>query len=215
MIDIVCPKGNEGEFLEVAKNLGFNELIFYYGKIDKKTIETINKLKRKDIIIYLASPVKSKDNDLVIIEKATRKDIESKPDMIFNQEILHEKDYLTNPNSGLDQVLCKIAKDKKVIIGFAFSTFLNSDTSQRIKLLPRIRQNIKLVRQYKLKSAMFSFARSPYEMRNMNDLRSFYCTLGMNDSEAISSLKSLKERIEYNEKKKKGLIICEGVEKIN
>jgi len=216
MIDIVKPNKNEEEFIETAARLKLDGLVFYYPKISKHVTEKISTLREKtQLKIFIASSSTGTDVNLYMVEKAGRKDIEKKPDIIFNQEKLHEKDYLTNPNSGLDQIICRIVKEKKVIIGFAFSVFLNSNPTERIKLLPRIRQNILLCRKYKLDTAIFSFAEYPFQMRNLSDLRSFYFILGMQSLDSKRALETLQERIAYNEKKKKGLIIAEGVEKVS
>jgi len=198
MKDIVLPNNNEKKFIEIAGKLGYNELIFLYdyneflkkqnnkfdGKIkiklgilsDPRNIYNL-KNKFKNVLIT----IKSSENDREIIEK-------SKADLVFSLESTGKKDFMHQRGSGLNQVMCKLAKENNVAIGFSFSSILNS--SKKYEILGRISQNIRLCRKYKVKTAIASFASKPYEMRAPRDLISLFVVLGMTMKEAQDSIKS-------------------------
>jgi|TARA_B100002003_G_C14113755_1_gene535719 RNase P/RNase MRP subunit p30 len=199
MIDIVIPRDNEKEFISIAEKLGYKELMFLYSLNafqNKKTFENKkikakigiladsrniynlkNKLKDKKTLIA----VKSFGNDREIIEK-------SYADLIFSIESVGHKDFIHQRGSGLNHVMCKLAKEKKVSIGFSFNSILKSN--KKYEILGRISQNIKLCRKYKVQSRIASFASKPYEMRAPSDLINFFVVLGMTPKEAQDSLKS-------------------------
>src|SRR3989344_3036499 len=51
----------------------------------------------------------------------------------------------------------------------------------------RVKQNIKLCRKYKVKILFFTFAKSKYELKGLQDLLSLLRVLGMNGIEAKSA----------------------------
>ncbi|MBS3117527.1 hypothetical protein J4430_01450 [Candidatus Woesearchaeota archaeon] len=130
----------------------------------------------------------------------------------FNREILEQPnvsillcpekssqgDFLHHRNSGLNQVLCKLAVKNHIAIGFSFSSLLLADSSSRFVFMGRMHQNILLCRKYKVPMIFASFARTHYEMRPAHDLLNFAQVLGMTPLEARSSLqygsKLLEER---------------------
>jgi RNase P/RNase MRP subunit p30 len=75
-------------------------------------------------------------------------------------------------------------------------------------------QNIDFCRKYKIKTAIASFARNPYEMRGPRDLMSFGIVLGMHPKEANDSLDSVYQRIVLNSKKRAGEYFGEGIERV-
>jgi RNase P/RNase MRP subunit p30 len=83
----------------------------------------------------------------------------------------------------LNQVLCNLAKKNKVVIGFSFNEVLKSKDVERAKIIGRMQQNIKLCRKYKVDMIIASFATNKYEMRSLNDLKSFARVIGMNSQE--------------------------------
>ena len=197
MIDIVIPKNNEKEFIEIAEKLGYKELVFLYSLNEfqnKKEFEfkkikinigiladssNIYKIKNKfkDKKIFIA--IKSSDNDRDIIEK-------SRANLIFSFEVNGKKDFIHQRGSGLNHVMCKLAKENNLIIGFSFNSILNS--SNKAQILGRISQNIRLCRKYKVKIAIASFAEKPHEMRAPKDLICFFIVLGMTQKDAKDSL---------------------------
>ena len=107
-------------------------------------------------------------------------------DFLLTSEITDQKDFIHSRNSGLNQVLCKLAKKNNVAVGFSFSDLVNSDKKELI--LGRMMQNISLCRKYKLKIVLGSFALKETEIRNKSELMSFGKILGMNGNEINSAL---------------------------
>lgn len=197
MIDIVIPNNNEEEFIQMAEKLGYAGLCFLYdfnGYSNNKkefkntnpkiTIYTgiladnrnINKIKTKlkDEKIFVA--VKSSNNDREIIEK-------SKADIIFSFEETSRKDFIHQRASGLNHILCKLAKENNVAIGFSLSLILNAENKHLV--LGRIKQNIRLCKKFKVRTVIASFAEKPYDMRSMRDLISLFKVLGLEKPEFL------------------------------
>jgi ribonuclease P/MRP protein subunit RPP1 len=173
--DFVLIEKNRKKVEEFGRSLGFREVIF----IDKKSIiRDIKKVKN----------LKSKrEGEIIIVEGGTdeinKAAVENKRvDILLNPEP-KTKDSLHQRNSGLNQVLCKLAKKNNVAYGISFSRLLEGD----YKLIGKIMQNIRLCRKYKVKLVFGSFARDIYEMRNVKDLISLARVLGMSPLEAKNS----------------------------
>ncbi|MBN2112443.1 hypothetical protein JW707_05085 [Candidatus Woesearchaeota archaeon] len=190
-VDIVFPDGNEKEFLETAEKLGYSRLVFVYEKqipeAPKSKIKIITGLVAEEKTIQRAKNlaglvlVKSSRNDRWVLEK-------SKADILFGLEEGQRKDFMHHRASGLNQILCKIAKQKDKMIAFSFSAILNSKGERRAQLLGKMMQNIKFCRKYKVRTILASFAKTPYGMRAPNDLVSFGVSLGMHPKEAKDSM---------------------------
>ena len=83
------------------------------------------------------------------------------------------KDFQKQRNSGFNQVLAKIAKKKKVVIGINLNEIINSN--EKAQILARIKQNIRLCNKNKLEMKFISFKHK----RNPHDLKSLGLVLGM------------------------------------
>ncbi len=199
--DIVFPKDNEKKLINMAIKLNYSKLYLVYEyKEDfikkKEKIEELRQDTNIEIKIGVKADIKNiskvkKKNDFIIIESSdkTRHIIEKlKPNLIYNLELVGRKDFIHHRNSGLNQILCKLANKNKVIIGINFNNFLKETKLRKDIIIGRIQQNIKLCRKYKVKMLIGSFATSPYEMRNPQDLLSFAIILGMHPKEAKQSL---------------------------
>lgn len=85
-------------------------------------------------------------------DEFNRKVLENeKVDVLFSVEGGKRKDKLKQKDSGLNQVLCKIANKNKVAIGIDFNNFLEKDDFKFSIFLGRLQQNIKLCNKYKIK----------------------------------------------------------------
>ena len=188
--DIVFPKNNENEFLRLAALLGYKEIVFVYK--NSKDAPNLSKLKTK-IKIHIAFTKKGKKKYLAVQKpKDVRNTIERKDaDIIFGIETGASKDFMHHRASQLNQVLCNLAKKKKVAIGFSFEEILSSKASKRAEMFGRMSQNIKLCRKYKVKTVIASFATKPKNMRSPNDLSSLFQILGMHPADTQKSLNSL------------------------
>ncbi len=209
MIDVIFPKNNENEFLNVAEKLGIKKLCFAYP------LKEFNKVEKKPGFFYavVAEPDelrKIKHADLVIVKNSpgNRAVFESKKaDMLFELENNPVNDFMHHRNSGLNQVLCAIAHKNKVVVAFSFNSILNSREPARE--LGRMMQNAMLCRKYKVDMAVVSFATTPYEMRDLNDLAAFARLIGVQN--AKHSLNVIQQKILSNRKKQSPNYIQEGV----
>ena len=81
-----------------------------------KNIDKINQ-KFKDKEVFVA--IKSSDADREIIER-------NMSNLIFGFEEISRKDFFNQRLSGLDHILCKLAHDNDISIGFSFNSLLNN-----------------------------------------------------------------------------------------
>tara|TARA_Y100000294_G_scaffold45400_1_gene41930 strand:+ start:9001 stop:9606 length:606 start_codon:yes stop_codon:yes gene_type:complete len=188
MIDIAIPKNNEEDFVAIAEKLGYKGLCFLYNYNDylnkQKNFETkkikiyrgvlaenknINKIKSKPKNEKVFVVVRSSSDDRKIMEG-------SKAHMIFSFEDNIKRDFIHQRASGLNHILCKLANENNIIMGFSLSSILNTENKHVI--LGRIVQNIKMCRKFKVKTAIASFAKNPYEMKSTHDLSSLFYILG-------------------------------------
>jgi len=201
MIDIVIPNNNEEEFILIAGRIGYDTLIFLYnfseysekqknntiksGKIkiytgilaDKKNIDKVkNRFRNKGVFVA----IKSSNIDREVIERP-------KADLIFSLEENSKKDFMHQRGSGLNHIMCKLAHDNSLIIGFSLSSLLHSE--KKYIILGRMMQNIKLCRKYKVKTAIASFSSNPFDMRSPNDIVSLFTSLGMQQKDVKDSVK--------------------------
>ena len=191
-MDLVFPQGNEKEFLEIASKLEINDLVFVYSLDNFKKVDgvkcgvIVDSEKQVDKAKKLSSFVIIKAN-----EDKNRHYLEkSKVDMVFDFEASAKEDFLHSRRGGLNHITARIAHDKGKMVGFSFSSVLNS--FNRPRLLGRVMQNIKLCRKYKVKVFTGSFATNPYGLRSSHDLKAFFITLGMEPKEAQEARKLFK-----------------------
>jgi RNase P/RNase MRP subunit p30 len=190
MIDIVIPTNNEEEFIAMAEKLGYTGLCFLYNLDEylniKREFQTKHKIKTSLGILAngrdinkvkirlkgkkIFTAIKSSDIDRQIIEG-------SKADMVFSFEESTRKDFIHQRASGLNHILCKLARENNVIIGFSVNSILNAENKHII--LGRITQNIQICKKFKVKNIIASFARNPFEMRSVHDLISLFEIIGL------------------------------------
>jgi len=132
-----------------------------------------------------------------------------KTDIITSLETSLDKDKTHYKESGLNQVLCKLAKKNKIAIAFNFNNILNA--KKRYLILGRIMQNIRLCRKYKIPMIIASFANDRYDMRNPRDLISIGISLGMTPIEAKNAVSNSIEDVLSS---KDPRILAEGIRKI-
>ncbi len=210
--DIVLPKNNEKEFIEIAEKLQTEGLCLAYPFIDRKSAsdakEAISELQKKTKVklaaAFTASGIKIyKVHDLsdIAIAEASENSRETiakyMPDIAYNLELSQGKDFAKARNSGLDKPTCQFARENNAIISFSFSTILNSASQHQ--LLGRMMQNINLCKKYKVKTAIASFATEPYDMRSLHDLKSFLLSFGMDTDSSKKSMEAVSELIQQKQ----------------
>ena len=114
------------------------------------------------------------------IDSVNRKAVENKSvDILMSPERGRYKDFMKSRNSGLNQVLCKLAHQNDVAIGFDFNYILNSKDSERSNILGRMKLNVILCNKYKVKMYVCNSTKNKNEERSNSDLESFGRILGM------------------------------------
>ena len=114
------------------------------------------------------------------IDSVNRKAVENKSvDILMSPERGRYKDFMKSRNSGLNQVLCKLASKNNVAIGFDFNYVLNSKDSERPNIFGRMKFNVKLCNKYKVKMYVCNSTKNKNEERSNSDLEPFGRILGM------------------------------------
>ena len=185
MQDIVFPKGNEAEFIAMAKSLGFSGLICAY---EKKSEFSKDPFVQNALLVKPESVRIAKEAGILTVCSASREALERGADIVFDFELFDGKDKMHYRESGLNQVFCKIAAQNKVKIGFSMAHVLESSGKDRAVLFGRLMQNFMLCRKFKVSVRIASFATSPYGMRAPAELLSLFKDLGMDAAVAKSAL---------------------------
>ncbi len=173
MDEYVCMRKSM-EIEKLVMDLGFtgvkfleSDFVVLKGKTPKDLLKEIEEAKRKKLLTVCKAD--SEEILRFVLEKA-------KVDLVMGVENIHPKDSMHFVRGGLDQILCKIAAEKKKIIAFSFAELLNSPNKG--KLLARIMFNVKLCKKYKVPIVFASFAASQEEMRSAKDLQALGRVLG-------------------------------------
>jgi len=179
-----------------TKKFGFDKIYTVYYK-PNLTDEKIEKQKIRAVIIEnkdLGEARKminklDKIRGIIIIVKGG--------DNEFNRKILEDKrvDVLLSPetgkrektkplkqrDSGLNHVLCKIAKDNNISIAINIGDIIERSGRQRAELLTKIIQNINLCKKKKSGANIIltTLASKPDELRDIRDMKSLGISLGM------------------------------------
>ena len=124
------------------------------------------------------------------VEQAKKPIIFTSDDDEFNRKVLEKlkiqillinqnnrKDFQKQRNSGLNQVMAKIAKKNNIQIGINLDEIIESKTKEKSKILARINQNIKLCNKHKIQMQFIG-----KQKRNIHDIKSLGLVLGMNTS---------------------------------
>ncbi|MEK6952336.1 MAG: RNase P subunit p30 family protein [Nanoarchaeota archaeon] len=120
-------------------------------------------------------------------DNKNRKIVENKKvDIFLSPEKTRTKDFMHSRDSGLNQVLCKLARKNEITVGFNFNDILKS--RNRSLILGKMIQNVELCRKYNVKMVILSGAKNRYELRSAKDLVSFGRVIGMTPGEAKKAL---------------------------
>lgn len=80
-----------------------------------------------------------------------RKILESKKVKMLILSHKDKRDRLKERNSGLNQVLCKLARENNITLAIDFNELREEEKKERAKILARIIQNIKLIKKFRNK----------------------------------------------------------------
>lgn len=143
------------------------------SNINKARKQILDLKKKHDLII-----VQSQDDEF------NRKILENKDvDILLNLELNNRKDRMKQRDSGLNEILCKIATKNNIKIGIDLSKIKKLRELEKAKILSRIRQNLKLCRRTKTKYVIID-----KDKFQKNDILSFMQTLGASTIQAKDSI---------------------------
>ncbi len=161
--------GRREEILALSGLFGFETVLFkdkdfvvLTTSAKKELLRKAQQLKQKKLKVFF-QPAS---------EEMLRFALEKAPiDGVLGVEEIHPADSVHYVRSGLDQILCRIARERDKAVVFSFSAVLNS--SQRAKLLGRMMFNLWLCRKYRVNVVLSNFSLNLKEMRSGSDLRAF------------------------------------------
>ncbi|MBI2101601.1 hypothetical protein HYT53_03220 [Candidatus Woesearchaeota archaeon] len=187
--DIVMPKNNEEEFIEIASKLGIKKLYFLYEPEDRNKPDLTNNkhnieirmgfiVTQKNISMAAQHSVllaaKSSDSDRMLIEGKKIK-------IIYGLEELHKKDRLHQRASGLNHIICELARKNNVAVGFSYGSLFSKNPETAALIMGRMMQNIALCRKYGVKTITASFSQNPYCLRARHDIARLFAMMGMDE----------------------------------
>ena len=114
-------------------------------------METINSENLEEVRKLADKKVKNKEKVVVLGRdiEFNRKILEMKKVNILILQHKIGRDKLKQRDSGLNEVLCEIAKKNNITLAINFSEIIESEGKERGKILGRIIQNIKLIKKHK------------------------------------------------------------------
>lgn len=121
---------------------------------------------------------KNKDKTLIFSgndDGLNRKVLEKLPIQILLINLAKRKDRMKQRDSGLNQVLAKLAKKNNIVIGINLDEIIKSEKKQKAEILSRVRQNIKLCNKYKVRMKFISIK----EKKDSYDVKALGLVLGM------------------------------------
>jgi len=116
---------------------------------------TINTPSLNETRKQIRSLKKQNPNAEIIIQAQSpeynRKILENKEvDILISPELHERKDYLKQRDSGLNEILCKLAKKNNIKIGINLQPIKKLPKKQKAIVLARVRQNIQLCKRTKI-----------------------------------------------------------------
>ncbi|MBS3100554.1 hypothetical protein J4204_00290 [Candidatus Woesearchaeota archaeon] len=194
MMDIVLPKNNEMEFIEIASRLGIRKLYFLYnfGEYSQETGKNLESMEKQNkvhievgLIVNQKNMGKALQHSKILAAKSSDSDrmlIESKKiNIIYGLEESHKKDRMHQRASGLNHIICELANKNNVAVGFSYGSLFNRNPIISSQIIGRMMQNITLCRKYKVKTITASFSQNPYGLRARHDISRLFAMLGMDN----------------------------------
>lgn len=168
--DVCLPNNNEEEFLQIAQKLGIAKLIFLYPFKDKKDFENKKNKAQKlrceaGLIVDDSNFKKTQGLTPYLFAKNPSRDIIEFEQIkyLYAFEISDKKDFMHHKNSGLNQVLLKIIKEKDKTLCFSINELIKSKQPQTV--MGRMMQNARFAKKYEVNTTVLSFATTPFELR--------------------------------------------------
>ncbi len=160
---LLLPYSSELE--EFSTSLGFSKTLFLGRDL------VLVKGNFKEILQGCRSAQDKKTIYVAENEEMLRLVVEKSPvDLVLGVEKIFWKDSLHYPKSGLNQVLCNLAKKNNKSFGLSFADMLHA--KHLGKLMHRMAFNLHLGKKYGLKMILSNFSSQKEEMRSSSDLES-------------------------------------------
>jgi RNase P/RNase MRP subunit p30 len=135
----------------------------------RKEIQELKKQKKQVII-------QAQDDEF------NRKIFENKDiDIVIGLETHSRKDYMKQRDSGLNEILAKLAKENKIKIAIDISKLKNHTPKDKAIILSRIKQNIQLCKRTKTKLVLIP-------KPNKQEAISLFLSLGASTSQAKQAI---------------------------
>jgi len=135
----------------------------------------------------ISSTINSGEKIVVLAgnEEFNRKVLEKKDIDVLLFSNLFGKDKLKQRDSGLNQVLCKLANKNDIAIGVDLKQLDSGSDFDKSVYLAKLMQNIRLCKKFKVKMIIINVKEN-----NKKDLNSFLLTLGMDTKMAKSAVEN-------------------------
>ena len=197
LIDVVLSQQQEKAYADLARTLDWKDVLFLSTKAKPKPAPPSAGLQ--GMLTKAQDVKKRKTEGLFVAVKADPADfrsaLEQGPDLVFGMESMVPRDPLHARASGLNHVLCAIAKRKGTLVGLDVGMLLNATQVHRAQLLGRAVQNIALCKKYRVPVVIASFARQPWQMRSPHDLLALAELLGLTREQALAGQAALRHRL--------------------
>jgi len=188
MLDVLVPKGNEKELISMAESLGFTSLVLIYDKIPE-----LPKTKIKLI------PIKKFVSNRQVVERGV-------VDFIYDVELENKREGMHQKVSGMNHVIAALLREKDVVYCVNFNRLLNGGS----ELFGRVIQNLTLVKKFKAKGAIASFASSPLEMRSPQQLKAVFGELLQDSKMESECMNVLEGKLKRKEEEREGRSTLKG-----
>ena len=73
-------------------------------------------------------------------------------------------------NSGINHIVAKQMIEKGIVYGFPVAALIHAALDEQATLLGRLRQNMEILKKYKVDITLASFSSDPMDMRNEKDV---------------------------------------------
>lgn len=118
-----------------------------------------------------------------------RKILENKKvNILVNPEKHGKKDTLYERDSGLNHILCKIAKENNTAIAIDLKEIIGKEGKEKARYLARVMQNIRLCKKYKVSLLLTLLPEKKEEARTAHDLKALARVLGMDTKMALEAV---------------------------
>lgn len=120
--------------------------------------------------------------------------------------------YLKRYDSGLNQVLSKLAVENNVAIELSFKDILNSYLSGRSKILSNFRDIYTLYRKFKFPLIITLNAKSVFDIRSVRDIQAFLKSTGLSNEEITEIFNYPQNILDLNKNRQN--LILKGVKRV-